>query len=77
MPVYRYRCDYCNLEWEAFRSIEKRVEAICDCGKLAKIIIQGISRPVIYEGYNEGLGAYVTGPKQKKEIMRRKNLEEA
>lgn len=76
MPIYKYRCDHCSLEWEAFRSVEKRSESICTCGRLAKIIISPTAKPVIYEGYNEGLGTYVTGPAQKRRIMRDKNLEE-
>ena len=76
MPVYRYRCDYCNVEWEAFRIIEKRAESLCCCGRIGRIIITSIAKPVIYDGYNEGLGAYITGPQQKRNIMRQKGLEE-
>ena len=77
MPVYRYRCNKCIDTWENFRNISDRKEEVCGrCGDQAEIVITSIAKPVIYDYYSESLGAYVTGPKQKRDIMRIKNLEE-
>jgi putative FmdB family regulatory protein len=77
MPIYPYRCDKCGNKWEAVHGVSERDNESC-CGKPAiREIAKTFGRPVILEGYNEGLGAYVTGPKQKAKIMQEKNLDYA
>ena len=38
MPLYVYECK-CGNKFEAIKSIADRHNVICDCGKLAKLII--------------------------------------
>jgi putative FmdB family regulatory protein len=77
MPTYQYKCPKCKNIWEEYKTIDKRNDVVCFCGEKPRIIISQTQRPVIYEYYSEGLGEYITGPKQKRLIMKSKNLEEA
>ncbi|MDE2227274.1 MAG: zinc ribbon domain-containing protein [Patescibacteria group bacterium] len=76
MPLYRYGC--CNKEWENHRSINNRTNERCPlCGGKAVIIITGTQRPQCHEYYSMALNARITGPKQKKQLMKKLNVEEA
>lgn len=78
MPIYDYKCHVCDEQWESLRSVKDRLSEICtNCGALASIQISRTARPVCHEYYSENLGAYVTGPAQKRRLMKAKNLEEA
>ncbi len=74
-PIYDYYCE-CGNEWEAFHSIEDRLNEICACGKKASRKLTLSSRPVVYEYFSENLNAHITGPKQKQRILREKNISE-
>ena len=77
MPLYEYRCNGCNEEWESVHSVDTRKEEYCAyCGEKAEMLISQTARPVIYEGYDEGLNAHITGPKHRKQLMKEKGLEE-
>ncbi len=53
------------------------MEKCQDCGQKARIVIRPTRiKPQIMEYFDEHLNAYITGPAQKKRIMREKNLEE-
>lgn len=77
-PLYDYECDAgCGKKWEASHKIDERKDEYC-CGCSAKLLISATrTRPIILEGYNQGIGEYITGPKQKKQMMKKHNLEEA
>ena len=75
MPIYDY--EHCGQIWEGFNTIDERNMELCSCGEHATIVIRNSARPVIYEYYDTGLGAQVTGPKQRQKIMRAKGLEES
>ena len=77
MPLYDYNCKKCSKTWEASHSIEQRKDEYC-CKLVADLVITGTkSRPVILEGYNQGIGEYITGPAQRRQMMKKHNLEEA
>jgi putative FmdB family regulatory protein len=76
MPVYDYHCPDCNLTWETYNRVDCRDNEVCVCGKKAERKLQFISKPVVYDYYSENLGAQVTGPRQRKRLMKMKNLEE-
>lgn len=77
MPCYDYRCPHCNNEWESFNAIKERhMEKCQECGQKARIVISATAKPVVLEGFDEHLDAYITGPKQRKRIMDKKNLAE-
>ena len=76
MPTYEYRCGKCRREWEAVRRIDDRNRETC-CGRRAEILIprtQG--RPVVLGYFDENLNAKITGPRQKREVMRRMDVAE-
>ena len=77
MPIYEYKCEFCGKTWEDFRKISERYKSDCICGQKATLKIGNISRPVILEYYSENLCTRITGPKQKRDIMRQKGVEEA
>ena len=79
MTLYSYGCYGCEKEWENFRRMNDRLNEVCsDCGKTAVILIKNTAKPIGYGYgyYSENLDAYITSPKQKKRVMRLKNLEE-
>jgi hypothetical protein len=49
----------------------------CDCGYPMDKVLSPIARPIICEYYSEGLGAVVTGPRQKQRLMKEKGVSEA
>ena len=77
MPLYEYECGDCKEEWETVNTIDTRKEEYCVfCGEKATLLISKTGKPVIHEYYSESLDARVTGPKHRKELMRRKGMEE-
>ena len=76
-PLYDYRCDFCKKTWEGSHKVDERFDEKC-CDKSATIVISPTrTKPVILEGYNVGIGEYITGPKQKREMMKKHKLEES
>jgi len=44
MPLYEYRCDGCDEEFESIQSIAKRDDADCpECGKRARRLLSGFA----------------------------------
>lgn len=77
MPLYNYSCPNCKREWEAFASIKNRRVARCTkCGRIGELLISCSSRPVILNYWSENLNAHITGPAQKKRIMKERGVEE-
>ncbi len=79
MPLYDYYCPKCDnqKQWEGFHSVENRGNEICsDCGGKAYIALSVTAKPIIQEYYSDNLQAQITGPAQKKRLMRAKGLEE-
>lgn len=78
MPLYQYVCHECATNWEAINRIAERLNQRCpDCDGEATIVITLRARPVIHEYYSDNLGAQITGPRQKKRIMKEKGVEES
>ena len=77
MPIYEYECLDCKEEWETYHTVDTRLEETCAyCSKKASMLMSVQARPIIEEYYSENLGAVVTGPKHRKELMKQKGLEE-
>lgn len=77
MPVYNYSCSVCKKEWEGSNTIAERYNEFC-CKKQANKIIavpgSKVAEPVVYNYFCEGSGEYVTGRKQRDEMLKRRNL---
>lgn len=75
MPNYSYTCTVCNREWESVHTVDARNTERC-CSKKANLLITTVSKSVVNEGYNIGLGCNITGPAHKRRIMKEKGLSE-
>ena len=78
MPSYDLKCPMCDLEWEGFALIRDKDKIRCpDCLMFYGITLITIkSNPQFYEGYDEQLDAYITGPAHKRRIMEEKGISE-
>lgn len=76
MPNYVYTCGKCGSTYEAVHSIPDRDNETC-CGEKAKRIIATTGRPVVYEYYSESLDCHITGPKQRRDMMKMRGVEDA
>ena len=77
MPLYVYECADCSTGWENFHPVCQRNTEICpDCDKNADIVIQAGLKPVRMDYYSENLNARITGPEQKRRLMKEKHMEE-
>lgn len=77
MPLYDYRCYSCGREWEAFQRLDDRYDEICECGNTPEIIIKPLRvKPQIMDYFDEHLDAKITGPAQRRKIMKEKGLSE-
>ena len=78
MPLYDFLCTICKTEYEdIFRSVADKDRT--HCSKCSAFMISQItirSNPQFYEGYDEQLDAYLTGPKQKQRVLEEKGLVE-
>ena len=78
MPMYDYLCTYCSKDYnDIFMHLDEKDRAMCpSCGAFMVSQITIRSAPQFYEGYDEQLDAYLTGPKQKQRILKEKGLVE-
>lgn len=75
-PLYEYKCT-CGKFWEARHTIDERDEEACAaCGEKPKRVLSLTAKPVVYEYYSDNLGTMVTGPKQKAQLLKERNLTE-
>ena len=78
MPLYDYFCGTCEEQFEAHASIKNRHRVRCKtCHKTAELVVSCKSRPQFIEYYSENLGCQITGPAQKRRIMRERGKEDA
>ncbi len=53
------------------------IGTICECGLLTEIVPHSIGHPIqCYEYFSENLNTQITGPAQKRKVMRALNMEE-
>lgn len=77
MPLYSYHCDKCGRDSELFNTVENREYATCGtCFERMTKVLSNIAKPVVLNYYSEALGAHITGPKQKSQVMKEKNVSE-
>ena len=78
MPLYDYYCKSCKAEWEAFNSMANREEESCRCGTPATVQISATrTKPVIMDYFSENLNSHITGPEQRRRVMKESGVEEA
>jgi len=80
MPLYDYRCDSCNIVFEAYNKMDKCRNAECPkCKAEAHQVF--ITPPMAYKEilphFDRGLGRYVNDRSERKRIMAEKGLVEA
>lgn len=76
MPLYDYKCAKCEKEWEDFNYLHDRTNAYC-CDTRAELVIKPTrTKPIIHEYFSENLNTLITGPAQKKRVMKKLNMEE-
>lgn len=72
MPLYDYECGKCRGKTEHFFKVKQKKDTIkCGCGSQMKSIISTKRKPMIVDEWDEVLGARVTGPAHRKELMRK------
>jgi putative FmdB family regulatory protein len=77
VPTYQYKCS-CGNDYEAWHHIKDRDNEVCpDCGFKPERVWVMTSKPVVYEYYSESLDCMITGPEQKKRLMKEKGVVEA
>lgn len=77
MPLYDYRCIECKHEFEHFSTVDDKDNYFCEkCDGVVETLITIKSNPQFYEGYDAQLDAYLTGPEQKRRIMKEKGISE-
>lgn len=83
MPTYTYRCGVCNDVSDHFNTVEDRHKGPQCCGQMAsKVLTVAQIAPVLGGGDFPGYRCpvtdqYVTSRKQRVDIMKRHNLQEA
>ena len=78
MPLYEYKCDHCQSTWATVKKIKERDTMNCPlCHRLAtrKLSLPAKGVCILEPYYDNGIGAMVTGPKQKRELLKSRNLE--
>ena len=74
MPFYDYECDTCGKRFEQSRSVADRHEVVCEsCGCNVSIVIGRVG-VIAYSYYNDALGSEITGPQQKRDLLKEKGL---
>lgn len=74
MPRYDYECDTCGKCFEETRSVVDRHDVVCEsCGCNVSIVI-GCVGVIAYSYYNDALGSEITGPQQKRALLKEKGL---
>lgn len=77
MPMYDFLCKTCSHEFEAFTHSKHKDYINCEkCHMPTETLITIKSKPLFYEGYDEQLDAYITGPAHKRRIMEEKGISE-
>ncbi len=75
MPLYDFKCIRCANEWEEFRKLIDKSKAWCfECGGDGISLISVHTRPHVYNYYCDELEAHITGPKQRKQIMKQREM---
>lgn len=75
-PLYEYRCA-CGKHHEAYHSVDFRDAETCpQCGLKPERVLSLNATPVVHEYWSENLQAQITGPRQRREIMKKNNMSE-
>ena len=76
MPTYDYECLECGFNFEEFTPLINKENIVCsNCSGPTKTLITQHGF-VFYEGWDNTLQTYLTGPKQRRDIMKDKGIEE-
>ncbi len=76
MPSYDFECLNCKLNFEDFATVSNKDNIICpNCkGKTKTLITQHGFQ--YYEGWDDTLQTYLTGPAQRRKFMKEKDIDE-
>ncbi len=78
MPLYEYKCPQCEEEWDAVHKVECRKTEKCPfCDSQAELQMSINARPQVLDYYSENLDTHITSPKQRRKLMKQKDLEDA
>ena len=76
MPTYDFECLECGFNFEEFTPlVDKEAMKCLNCEGPTKTLITQHGF-VFYEGYDDTLQTYLTGPGQRKRIMKERGIEE-
>ena len=77
MPLYEYKCETCERNYEVFQKMDRKHYYKCpECGKRARRVYAPTPFKFDFKyGWDAGLGKYVDTKKERETIMREKNLE--
>lgn len=77
MPLYDYKCDFCNKEWENVHSIKDRENEQCACGEKAQLVMRpSTTGSITYNYYDNALDMQITSPEQRKREIKKAGLYE-
>ena len=79
MPIYTYKCVVCGQRWEQFNHVSDCYDGECCDTKAQKILDKKSMGKMTLQVYNywcHGSGTRITGPEQRRRIMKEKGLEE-
>lgn len=75
MPMYDLECKECGKEFESLSSVADKDMIQCECGGYGTTLITQHGF-IFYEGFDETLQTYITGPAHRRDIMKAKGIEE-
>ena len=80
MPLYHYACDHCDIETDAFATVDERHMAAPEChGKMRLTIQPAMVQPDIapYRAVaGDRAGQYITSRREHREFLRRNRFTE-
>lgn len=77
MPIYTYKCDFCEAITEIYQRIRETNHSV-KCGNCLEWtshkLISNTAKPSIKDYFDFGLGEKVTGERHRRRLMKEKDL---
>lgn len=79
MPYYDYTCKQClDTETRLVAYDDRELSTACECGYMKEYVFpMGFSLQIFEPRHDDGLGCDVSGPRERKQIMKSLGLQEA
>lgn len=75
MPYYEYECESCGCRFDEQRPVADRHNIVCrECANPCRIVIGQVGIVAYPSRYNSALGAEITGPRQKRALLKERGL---